>query len=192
MGMKRFALLLCADDSEYVKMKYGGYFGVFVRMLGEEGEAWDRFRVAAGEFPADDQIADYDGFVISGSCNDAHGDDPWICRLIALLQRLASLNKRILGICFGHQIYELPSEAEVIGQSDKYGIEMFKYRDHILGIQGHPEYTKDILLHLIDRLVLRELITDEFAEEMRSNLEEGEADREAWKRLCINFLKGGL
>lgn len=57
------------------------------------------------------------------------------------------------------QIYELPSEAEVIGQSDKYGIEMFKYRDHILGIQGHPEYTKDILLHLIDRLVLRELIT---------------------------------
>lgn len=105
MGMKRFALLLCAEDSEYVKMKYGGYFGVFVRMLGEEGEAWDRFRVAAGEFPADDQIADYDGFVISGSCNDAHGDDPWICRLIALLQRLASLNKRILGICFGHQVF---------------------------------------------------------------------------------------
>lgn len=30
---------------------------------------------------------------------------------------------------------------------------MFKYGDHIMGIQGHPEYTKDILLHLIDRLL---------------------------------------
>ena len=47
----------------------------------------------------------------------------------------------------------------MIGWSDKYGIEMFKYGDHILGIQGHPEYTKDILLHLIDRLVLKKLIT---------------------------------
>lgn len=35
---KRFGVLLCADDSEYVKKMYGGYFGVFVRMLEEEGE----------------------------------------------------------------------------------------------------------------------------------------------------------
>ncbi|XP_022149138.1 gamma-glutamyl peptidase 5-like [Momordica charantia] len=243
MATKRFAVLLCAEDSEYVKKKYGGYFGVFVKMLGEEGEAWDLFRVAAGEFPADDSLAGYDGFVITGSCNDAHGDDPWICRLINLLRTLASLNKRILGICFGHQIlgralggktgrgksgwdigittihvssssklfsslkiptalsviechrdeiYELPAKAEVIGRSEKTGIEMFMYGDHILGIQGHPEYTKDILLHLIDRLAQRKLITDAYGEDMKSKLEEGEADREAWKRLCINFLKGGL
>lgn len=29
---------------------------------------------------------------------------------------------------------------------------MFRYGDHFMGIQGHPEYTKDILLHLVDRL----------------------------------------
>lgn len=35
---------------------------------------------------------------------------------------------------------------------------MFKYGDHMMGIQGHPEYTKDILLHLIDRLLQRNFI----------------------------------
>ena len=43
--------------------------------------------------------------------------------------------------------------AEVIAYSNKTGVEMFTIGDHILGIQGHPEYTKDILNNLIDRLL---------------------------------------
>ena len=50
-------------------------------------------------------------------------------------------------------------KAEVMAWSEKTGIEMFRYGDHIMGIQGHPEYTKDILLHLIDRLLQLDLIT---------------------------------
>lgn len=46
----------------------------------------------------------------------------------------------------------------MIGWSEKTGIEMFKYGDHMMGIQGHPEYTMDILFHLIDRLVQHNLI----------------------------------
>lgn len=55
--------------------------------------------------------------------------------------------------CHRDEIRELPPKAEVIAWSEKTGIEMFKYGDHIMGIQGHPEYSKDILLHLIDRLI---------------------------------------
>ena len=104
MGGKRFAILLCAEDSDYVKKLYGGYFGVFVRMLGEEGEIWNVYRVASGEFPKDDEIGLFDGFVITGSCNDAHGNDVWICKLLNLLKKLDSMKKTILGICFGHQV----------------------------------------------------------------------------------------
>ncbi|KAF2320580.1 hypothetical protein GH714_028506 [Hevea brasiliensis] len=104
MGGKKFAVLLCAEDPEYVKMKYGGYFGVFLRMLGEEGETWDVYKVACGEFPDDEEIKTFDGFVITGSCNDAHGNDVWILKLLILLQKLNSMKKKILGICFGHQV----------------------------------------------------------------------------------------
>ncbi|XP_061370859.1 gamma-glutamyl peptidase 5-like [Gastrolobium bilobum] len=244
MGGKRFAVLLCAEDSEYSRKKYGGYFGIFVRMLAEEGERWDVYRVARGEFPEDDEVALYDGFVITGSCNDAHGNDPWIHDLLALLNKLNTMNKKILGICFGHQILgralggkvsrsptgwdisvrtinlssssslalsslklpsrlsiiechrdeirELPAKAEVIAWSEKTGIEMFRYGDHIMGIQGHPEYTYDILLHLIDRLIQRSFIMESFAVEARVKAALWEPDKEAWKRLCISFLKGRL
>lgn len=54
---------------------------------------------------------------------------------------------------------ELPGKAEVVARSDKTGIEMFRFEDHIMGIQGHPEYTRDIVLYLIDRLLQRTFIT---------------------------------
>ncbi|KAL7119275.1 hypothetical protein ACP275_02G053400 [Erythranthe tilingii] len=242
MGGQKFAVLLCADDSDYVKTIYGGYYGVFVRMLKEEGEKWDVFKVARGEFPADEEIGDYEGFVITGSCNDAHGDEPWICKLVALLNKLEVMKKKILGICFGHQVlgralggkvgrasagwdigitkvhlhpsqifsslkmpaslsviechrdelWELPPKAEVLAWSNKTGIEMFRYGDHVMGIQGHPEYTKDILLHLIDRLFNRDLIEESVAEEAKIKIVACEPDREAWKKLCTSFLKGRL
>lgn len=104
MGGKRFAVLMCAEDSEYVKKMYGGYFGVFVRMLEEEGENWEMFKVASGEFPEDHELSFYDGFVITGSCSDAHGNDTWVRDLLSLIIKLDNMNKKILGICFGHQV----------------------------------------------------------------------------------------
>ena len=55
--------------------------------------------------------------------------------------------------CHQDEVWEVPSGANVIAYSDKTGVEMFAIEDHILGIQGHPEYTKDILDNIIDRLL---------------------------------------
>ncbi|OWM63667.1 hypothetical protein CDL15_Pgr008210 [Punica granatum] len=105
MGLRKFAVLLCAEDSEYVKSKYAGYFGVFKAMLAGPGEEWDVFRVTRGELPRDEaEIGLYDGFVITGSCSDAHGSDRWIHDLLDFLKKLDSLKKKVLGICFGHQV----------------------------------------------------------------------------------------
>ncbi|QCD84191.1 GMP synthase [Vigna unguiculata] len=243
MEKMRFAVLMCAEDSEYVKQVYGGYSGVFVKMLAEEGETWDVYKVARGEFPEDDDLVLYDGFVITGSCSDAHGNDKWVRDLLDLLNKLHSMNKKLLGICFGHQILgralggkvtrsptgwdigvrtvtfspswafslssldlppglsiikchrdeirELPEKAEVIAWSEKTGIEMFKCGDHVMGIQGHPEYSKDILLHLIDRLIRGNFITDGDGIQARERAAL-DPDKEAWKRMCVNFLKGRL
>ncbi|KAL6964209.1 glucosinolate gamma-glutamyl hydrolase, partial [Sarracenia purpurea var. burkii] len=91
---KRFAVLLCLEDSDYVKNKYGGCFGMFVGMLSEDGEIWDVFHVAVGEFPDESEIGGYDGFVITGSYNDAHGNNAWICKLLNLLKKLDSMKKK--------------------------------------------------------------------------------------------------
>ncbi|KAK9677395.1 hypothetical protein RND81_11G140400 [Saponaria officinalis] len=243
--VKKFGVLLCADESEYVKEKYGGYFGVFVRMLSEEGEKWDLFRVILNEFPSDEEVEFYDGFVITGSCSDAHSNDFWICKLVSFLHKLDFLKKKVLGICFGHQILarslggktgratsgwdiglrtihfssssnkilstfkipstlniiechqdvvlEVPAKVEVIGRSNKTTIEMFKYGDHMMGIQGHPEYNIDILLHLLDRLLLKHLIGVKYADELRTKFMDAcEPDKEAWRKLCVNFIKGRL
>jgi homoserine trans-succinylase len=57
------------------------------------------------------------------------------------------------------QVWEVPEGAKVLASSDKTGVEMFSVDEHVLGIQGHPEYTKDILLSLVDRLLAAGFIT---------------------------------
>ncbi|KAJ8504369.1 hypothetical protein OPV22_005255 [Ensete ventricosum] len=243
---KRYALLLAARDSDYVEKMYNGYFNVFVQAFGEEGENWELFRVVEGEFPDMENLDEYDGFVISGSPHDAYGNDLWILRLCFLLQTLHAMHKKVLGICFGHQVicralggrvakagggwdvgirkvvmvdddlprpklfdrlgeiptsalivechqdevWQVPVGAEVIGFSEKTGVEMFCVGDHILGIQGHPEYGKDILYNLMDRLVSSYSINRCFADDVKASLEETEPDKKFWEKLCKTFLKG--
>lgn len=95
--------------------------------------------------------------------------------------------------CHQDEVLELPPKVEVIGRSNKTSIEMFKYGDHMMGIQGHPEYNTDILLHLIDRLLQKSFIVDAYANELRAKfMELRDPDKEAWRKLCVNFLKGRL
>ncbi|KAJ3677159.1 hypothetical protein LUZ60_002883 [Juncus effusus] len=242
---KRFAMLLAAKDSDYVIKMYNGYFNVFVQAFGDKGETWDLFRAVDGEFPEMEDLEKYDGFVISGSPHDAYGDDNWIIRLCFLIQTLDAMQKRVLGICFGHQVLcralggrvgkasagwdigvtkvimsekltqcrfvdelgelppcakilechqdevlEVPPGAQVLASSNKTGVEMFCIGNNMLGIQGHPEYTKDIMYNLIDRIVSKELIDTDFGDEAKIQLEAEDADRDFWEKLCKGFLKG--
>ncbi|KAH7661945.1 putative glutamine synthetase protein [Dioscorea alata] len=198
--MKRYAVLLCAEDSEYIKKVHGGYFQVFKSLLGDEDqgdcngdhqEIWNSYKASNGELPKDDdEIAKYDGFIITGSIHDAHGNDLWVLELVHLLKKLDFMKKKVLGICFGHQIWELPPKAELLASSEKTGVEMFKYGEHMMGIQGHPEYTKDIVLHIIGRLLNSNVIQTWQADAAKLKLEAREPDQEAWKKLCKGFLKG--
>lgn len=101
---KRFALFLATSDSDFVKKTYGGYFNVFVSTFGDEDEQWDLFRVIDGEFPDENDLDKYDGFVISGSPHDAFADADWIVKLCSVCDKLDQMKKKVLGICFGHQV----------------------------------------------------------------------------------------
>lgn len=255
--VRRYALLLAMWDSDYARKVYGGYGNVFVAAFGagdDDDERWDCFRAIAGEFPAAEDLASYDGFVISGSPHDAHGDEPWVRRLCALVRALHAMGKRVLGVCFGHQllcralggrvgrarngwdvgvrtvtfargllevegfgglddgelavagrrsaaivevhqdeVWEVPPGATVLASSEKTRVEAFAVGEHALGIQGHPEYTTDILSNLIDRLAGENAILGCVGEDARRTVAEtGGPDRAFWTELCKSFLRGGL
>ncbi|XP_010438161.1 PREDICTED: gamma-glutamyl peptidase 3 [Camelina sativa] len=241
---KRFALFLATSDSDFVKKTYGGYFNVFVSTFGEEGEQWDLFRVIDGDFPDEKDLDKYDGFVISGSPHDAFADADWIVKLCEVCQKLDEMKKKVLGICFGHQIItrvkggkigrarkgadmglrrisiakdneklrghfggevpaslaiikchqdevlELPESATVLASSEICEVEMFSIGDHLLCIQGHPEYNKEILFEIVDRVLNMKRMEQEFADKAKSTMDTAQPDRDLWQKLCKSFLKG--
>ncbi|CAM0875409.1 unnamed protein product [Alopecurus aequalis] len=243
-GGGSYAVLQCGEDSAYVRNAYGGYFNVFKALLEEDGERWRVYRAVRGELPTDAEAAALDGFVISGSCSDAHSDDPWILALIELIRTQHAAGKRILGVCFGHQIlcralggrtgrsakgwdigvscmhpntaaarlfaplklpvhmpiiefhqdevWELPPDAEVLARSDKTRVEMFRLGDRVMGVQGHPEYSKDILMSIADRLLQHNLILDCQVDVAKASFDVRTPDKELWRKVCRGFLKGRL
>ncbi|MFZ9036326.1 MAG: glutamine amidotransferase-related protein [Francisellaceae bacterium] len=62
----------------------------------------DVYDVTVGEYPSDATI--YDAFIITGSKASAFDDQHWILHLKHRIQRYYHLGKKLIGICFGHQI----------------------------------------------------------------------------------------
>jgi GMP synthase-like glutamine amidotransferase len=74
------------------------------RADGGDGESWHVYHAVGEEIPTDVEAASFDGFVIFGSCVDTHDDEPWILDLVDLIHLLHATGKRILDVCFGHQV----------------------------------------------------------------------------------------
>ncbi|MCO5564777.1 hypothetical protein L7F22_018445 [Adiantum nelumboides] len=101
----RFAVFLTGHASPFCISKYGGYGQMMVDLLRDHpSETWDILPVVDGIQPSLQQLNSYHGFVITGSKHDAHGNEPWILNLCDILRHLHTHQKKILGICFGHQI----------------------------------------------------------------------------------------
>jgi GMP synthase-like glutamine amidotransferase len=68
------------------------------------GAQWrfDAVHVPAGEWPADPDV--YDAFVLTGSRHDAFADTDWIAQLRQRIAGLIGAGRKVVGICFGHQL----------------------------------------------------------------------------------------
>lgn len=144
-------------------------------------------------------------WIITGSSKGVYDNDPWLIRLSQWIQNLHVRKKKLIGICFGHQIIAqalggkvekstkgwgvgikpfqvlhhqpwmnpqqtnlslifshqdqvitLPSEAKLLASDEFCPNQMFQIGNHILTMQGHPEYTvefaKNRLLARKDRI----------------------------------------
>ena len=84
--------------------EFGEYPGMFVALL-EQADPSLEFRiydVEQGEYPQD--IDEVDAYLITGSKSSVYDDKPWIAVLMDFVRALDTRRKKLVGICFGHQL----------------------------------------------------------------------------------------
>jgi GMP synthase-like glutamine amidotransferase len=82
--------------------RLGDLFVRLFRAAGAHDWRFDVFHAQGGEYPA--SFAGYDAVILTGSRADAFSSEPWIVELRARVARLLAERKKLLGICFGHQV----------------------------------------------------------------------------------------
>lgn len=162
------------------------------------------------EYP--DDIDEVDAYLITGSKASVYDDEEWIRRLGQFVQELHQRKKKLIGICFGHQLvahvlggrtekssagwligvqrHELNEEglaltgvtkgfdvicshqdqvvvpatdSVTLAGSEKCPLAMCRIQDHILTIQGHPEFSPDYSRSLFS--LRREQLGDDLVDE---------------------------
>ena len=102
--------------------QFGDYPAMIERMLGDE-LAFDRFDVAAGEVPSDPDA--YDAHLITGSPAGVYDPLPWIDPLKDFLR--AAKDRKLVGICFGHQVMAEALGGHVEKSAKGWGIGLQRY-----------------------------------------------------------------
>ena len=78
--------------------QFGDYPAMFARLLGDGFET-ETFNVEAGTLPSD--TAAHDAYLITGSPAGVYEPLPWIADLLGFIH--AAKDRKMVGICFGHQ-----------------------------------------------------------------------------------------
>lgn len=101
--------ILQADDVvPHLAEKYGEYPAMIQQLLSSANDEkkvdlqFATYAVNTGAYPAD--IDEVDAYVLTGSKSSVYEDVPWIVELGAFVRALHSRKKKLLGICFGHQM----------------------------------------------------------------------------------------
>jgi GMP synthase-like glutamine amidotransferase len=114
----RLAILQCDDVLEQFQPRFGNYPEMITRMFDGCGEVvnTDIFDCRRGDYP--ENLDAYDGYITTGSRASVYDPEPWIEALIEFVRHLDRQRKKLIGICFGHQVIAVATGGSV-GKSDK-------------------------------------------------------------------------
>ena len=84
--------------------RFGEYPDMFATLLGraDPGLEFASYDMEQGEYPAD--IDEVDAYLITGSKSSVYDDKAWIPPLMDFVRELDARRKKLVGICFGHQL----------------------------------------------------------------------------------------
>ncbi len=83
---------------------FGEYPDMFIALLAREDPSLEFavYDVEEGVYPED--IDEVDAYLITGSKSSVYEDKAWIQQLMVFVRELHARKKKLVGICFGHQI----------------------------------------------------------------------------------------
>ena len=108
---------LCILDNDTLDgelaQRYTSFGAMFVRLFDDAGAHWtyDTFSTQRGEYPA--SFDDYDAVLLTGSAADSFSDEAWVVELRRRVTLLLLQRKKLIGVCFGHQLIGLCMGAPV-------------------------------------------------------------------------------
>lgn len=109
LGKKKLkiAILKCDSWNNSLKSKFGDIEQQYINFFQQITNNIDFiiFNCEKNEFPNINSIDEMDGFLITGSKHSVYDSSlSWLQILSNLLKKIHEKNKKILGICFGHQL----------------------------------------------------------------------------------------
>ncbi len=108
--------------------EHNSYGNMFIELLGAADSSLDFkvYRVLDEQFP--DSVNACDGWVITGSRHGVYENLPWMQHLKRFLVDCREAQKKVVGICFGHQILAEAMGGKVEKSNKGWGIGPHTYR----------------------------------------------------------------
>lgn len=97
-------IIKCDELDESIQPQTGVMEELFIGPMSclDQHLSFDVFDARNGHLP--DNLEDYHSYVITGSIHDAFGSEPWVESLRNWIQGAYQARKKLVGVCFGHQV----------------------------------------------------------------------------------------
>ncbi len=134
----KVAILQCDHVPEKFQPRFGNYPEMVERMFEGNGSSFsfDTYDCQKGNLPAD--IDGYDFYITTGSKASVYETKDWIQQLTCFIQELDKRKKKLIGICFGHQLIARALNGKVERSDKGWGIGIATNR-----IVSHPPWMND-------------------------------------------------
>ncbi len=120
----KLGLLLCDDVRPELIKEHKNYPDMFATLLKKQQPDLElvTYRVLDMKFPT--RTSDCDGWLISGSRHSANDAFEWITALEDFVRKLHSEDRKLVGICFGHQVIVKALGGKVVESDQGWGVGM--------------------------------------------------------------------
>lgn len=117
-------IIKCDRVSDVFVADHGQYPEMFATLLrpADPSIEFTVFDAEQGELPVDIHAAD--AYLITGSRHGVNDGFLWIDQLVEFVQRLHAAQKKVIGICFGHQLIAKALGGKVIKSPKGWGVGM--------------------------------------------------------------------